>query len=383
MRYTTTLFLSAALAAAAFAQTPGTPAPAPDPAPAAPATAFTYKGFSASGYIDAFYNQNYNEPSSRFSQVQALNITANKLSLNSATASLAYDPAPIGFKVDIGLGRTYDSFFLSEPKHTDWSRHLLNAYVTLKPASWKGLQLDFGKFVTSAGAEVTETHLNWNYSRSLLFAFGPYYHVGLRATMPVTSNWTVGAHIVNGWNVMRDNNTGKTFGFSSVNTFSKGAWANAYYTGPENNGTNTGYRNFYDTALTLTPTDRVSMYVNLDIGNNKFATGGSGAFWGIGGAARFKINNYLAIAPRLEYYSDKDGFWTGTQQAFKDFTITGEMKLNDSFISRLEYRKDWSDRPFFQVGPNPGLSKHQSMLVAGVMMVVKPGMFDFGGKPKP
>lgn len=383
MRHTH-LFLIAVFAAAAFAQSPSTPVPAPAPAPEpAPPTAFTANGFSVSGYIDSFYNQNYNSPSSRFSQVQALNITANKLSLNSATASISYD-GPVGFRVDVGNGRTYDSFFLSEPKHTDWSRYLLNAYVTVKPASWKGLTLDFGKFVTSAGAEVTETHLNWNYSRSLLFAFGPYYHVGLRATKPITSSWTIGGQIVTGWNVMRDNNTGKTFGFTSVNTFSKGAWANTYYTGPENTATNTGYRNFYDTALTLNPTDRVSLYVNLDVGNNKFATGGSGTFWGIGSAARFKINNRFAIAPRLEYYSDKDGFWTGTPQAFKDFTLTGEMKLNDSFITRLEYRKDWSDQPYFQVGPNPGLSKHQNMLVAGVMVVFKPGMFNFGGsKVKP
>lgn len=360
------------------------PAPAAEPAaPAAPATTFSYKGFNASGYVDAFYNQNYNEPSSRFSQVQALNITANKMSLNSATASFSYDAAPVGFKVDMGYGRTYDSFFLSEPKHTDWSRHLLNAYVTLKPASWKGLQLDFGKFVTSAGAEVTETHLNWNYSRSLLFAFGPYYHVGLRASMPVTSTWTLGAQAVTGWNVMRDNNTGKTFGLTSVNTLGKTTLANTLYTGPENSGTNKGYRNFWDMAMTTALSDRVSMYVNLDVGNNKYAGGGSGTFWGIGSAMRIAVNKYFAIAPRLEYYSDKDGFWTGTPQAFKDFTLTGEMKINESIISRLEYRKDWSDQPFFQVGQTPGLSKHQNMLVAGFVFVVRPGMFDFGGKKKP
>ncbi len=377
----TPLFISAMFAASVLAQTPTTPPP--DPAPAAPATSFTYKGFSASGYVDTFYNQNFNEPSSRFSQLQALNITANKLSLNSATGSFAYDPAPLGFRVDIGYGRTYDSFFLSEAVHTDWSRYLLNAYVTLKPKSWKGLQFDFGKFVTSAGAEVTESHLNWNYSRSLLFAFGPYYHTGLRVTMPVTSSWTVGGQVVNGWNVVKDNNSAKTMGFTSVNTFKKATWANTYYTGAENTGTTAGWRNFYDTALTLTPTDRISAYVNLDIGNNKYATGGSGSFWGIAGAARFQVNKWFALSPRLEYYSDKNGFWTGTPQAFKEFTTTGEFKINDSFITRLEYRRDWSDQPYFQVGQIPGSSKHQNMLVAGVMVVVKPGMFNFGGKPKP
>ena len=39
--------------------------------------------------------------------------------------------------------------------------------------------MDFGKFVTSAGAEVIESKDNWNYSRSLLFAYAiPYWHFG-------------------------------------------------------------------------------------------------------------------------------------------------------------------------------------------------------------
>lgn len=373
------LLVSSLVCLGLAAQTPTAPAaPPPDPAPA-PATAWTYKGFSASGYIDGYYNQNFNEPSSRVSQVQGLNITANKMSLNSATGSFAYDPKPIGFKVDFGWGRTYDAFYLSEPKHTDWSRHLLNAYVTLKPAAWKGLQLDFGKFVTSAGAEVTESHLNWNYSRSLLYAFGPYYHVGLRATVPIRPTWTVGAQAITGWNVMRDNNTGKSYGFTSVNTLSKVVIANVYYTGPENTGNNKGWRNFYDLAVTATPTSKISTYFNLDIGNNKFVGGGSGTFWGMAGAARFAVNNHLAFAPRLEYYSDKDAFWTGTPQAFKEFTMTAEWKFNESFISKAEYRKDWSDQPFFQVGQDAGRSKHQTLFIVSMMMVMKPGMFSFAG----
>jgi len=352
-------------------------------APAPPVTSFTYRGFSASGYVDTYYNQNFNDPSTRYSQLQALNITANKLSLNSVTGSFAYDPKPIGFRIDAGYGTTYDAFYSSEPKHTDATRYLLNAYVTLKPAAWKGLQLDFGKYVTSAGAEVTETHLNWNYSRSLLFAFGPYYHVGLRATAPVKSNWTVGAQVVQGWNAVADNNSGKTMGFTSVNTFSKVTFANTYYVGPENTGTDNGWRNFYDGSVTITPNSRVSMYYNLDIGHNNSPAGVGATFWGMAGAARITLNKFLAIAPRLEYYSDKDGFWTGTSQAFKEFTLTGELKLNESVITRLEYRRDWSDQPYFQVGQIPNASKHQNMLTAGFVFVVKPGMLDFSGLSKP
>lgn len=379
-------FASAALAAtlsalgmAQTAEAPPAAAAAATPAPAPPPTAWSYKGFNFSGYMDSYYINNFNDPSSRTTQAQAFNFTSDKLSLNSFTGSISYDPKPVGFRIDAGYGRTYDAFYLSEPRHTDWARYLLNAYVSLKPASWKGVQFDFGKFVTSAGAEVTESHLNWNYSRSLLFAYGPYYHFGLRATVPVRPNWSVGGQLIQGWNNILDNNHGKSFGITSLNTWSKVTLANNYYAGPENNGTTTGWRNFYDFVLTATPTSKISAYVNVDTGHNA-APGNVGAnFWGIAGAARFALFKNFAISPRLEYYCDCDGYWTGTPMGLKEGTITGEFKLNESMITRLEWRHDWSDKPFFQKGLVPGSATNQTQLTASVIMVLKPGLFDFSG----
>jgi hypothetical protein len=358
--------------------------PAPAPAAAPPATAFSYKGFNFSAWLDTYYSKMADAPDQRATQLQAFNLTANKMSLNSLSGSFSYDPAPIGFKLDVGYGRTYDSFMISEPKKTDWARYLINAYVSVKPAAWKGLQIDFGKFVTSAGAEVTETHLNWNYSRSLLFAYGPYFHFGVRAAAPITANWTLGGSVTQGWNVIRDNNTAKTYGVTSVNTLGKVVLANSYYTGPENNTTNRGWRNFYDAVATINWNDRVATYVNFDVGSNRNADSSSSKFLGIASATRVQLTKYLAISPRLEWYNDADGFMTGTAQQIKDFTLTGEVKLNESFLTRLEYRKDWSDTPYFVRDPMSGnLYKDQQLLIASFIMVVKPGMFHFGnGKTK-
>src|SRR5262249_39416086 len=143
-----------------------------------------------------------------------------------------------------------------------------------KPSQAKGLQLDFGKWVTSAGAEVIESYSNWNYSRSLLFALAiPYYHFGLRSAIPVGKHFTVGAQVVNGWNNLVDNNSGKTVGITSAATFGKVQWFTNYYGGPENTGTNTGWRNLIDTTLLFSPTSKLSAYVNYDYGQNRNAFG--------------------------------------------------------------------------------------------------------------
>ncbi|MGC8760087.1 MAG: outer membrane beta-barrel protein [Bryobacteraceae bacterium] len=343
--------------------------------PTAASDTFRWKRLNFSGYLDAFYDLKYNHPASGSSQLQAFNLTADKWSLGNATAVVALDPAPFGFRVDAGAGRTYDAFWLSEPSHTDWTRHLLNAYVSLKPATWQGLQFDFGKFVTSAGAEVTESHLNWNYSRSLLFAFGPYYHTGLRASMPLNPKWSVGGALVAGWNTIRDNNSGKSFGVTAAGNLGRVQIANTYYAGPERTGTNEGWRHFYDAVVTFTPARRVSMYANFDVGSQRSPASPAATFWGVAWAARIQLSPNFAISPRVEHYSDRNGFWTGSPNWFREYTLTAESRLNDCLISRLEIRKDWSREPFFEMGPGGGLRRHQLMLVTGVMVVVKPGLF--------
>ena len=48
------------------------------------------------------------------------------------------------------------------------------------------LTLDFGKFYTTAGAEVIEANKNWLYSRSILFNVIPLVHTGARANLKVS-----------------------------------------------------------------------------------------------------------------------------------------------------------------------------------------------------
>ena len=62
------------------------------------------------------------------------------------------------------------------------------------------LTLDFGKFYTTAGAEVIHANKNWLYSRSLLFNNIPLLHTGARANLKVNDMMSLQASVVNGWN---------------------------------------------------------------------------------------------------------------------------------------------------------------------------------------
>jgi hypothetical protein len=311
----TCLALGAALG---LAQT--TPAPTQQPsasAPPAPAAApppYVLGPLTFSGLIDLYYDVNFNHPASGFNQLRNFDLRANQFSLNMAKLVVEHGADPVGFRIDLGFGRAFDTVHAGEQAPNIF-RYLEQAYVSLKPEKAKGLQLDFGKFVTPAGAEVIETNSNWNYSRSLLFAWAiPYYHFGVRASVPMGKYFTGGAYVVNGWNNVEDSNSGKTYIFTGTLTHPKVTWSNNYIVGPEKAATNKGYRQLYDTTLLLTPSPKVNAYLNYDYGRDKNIGAGSSHWTGVAAAARFQCSSIFAMAPRLEWFNDANGFSTGTVQ---------------------------------------------------------------------
>lgn len=325
-----------------------------------------------SGLIDAYYSFNLNHPASRTNQLRNFDVKANQFSLNMAKLTMERAPEPVGFRVDLGLGRAFELVHSAETGPAIF-RNIEQAFLSYKPREARGLQLDFGKFVTAAGAEVIESHSNWNYSRSLLFAYAiPYYHFGLRATMPLNSHFSAGVHLVNGWNNVEDNNSGKTVGLLGTISNSKFTWTHTYQVGPEKTDTNRGLRHLYDTTLLVTPAAKASFYLNFDYGVDKGIYGGASRWTGVAGAARVALSPWFALAPRLEWFNDADGFTTGSAQKLKEATLTAEFKMKEGVFSRLEYRRDWSNQPFFDRGAGPAECRAQSTLLAGFVAYFGP-----------
>jgi Putative beta-barrel porin-2, OmpL-like. bbp2 len=360
------------IAGTAAAQEPST---AP---PASAASPWSAGPIEFSGLVDGYFSYNFNHPASKINTWRNFDVNANQFTLNMAKLSMTHSADPVGFTLELAHGRAMEIFHSTEPAGSAYN-NLFQAYVSLSPESWKGVQVDFGKFVTSAGSEPTETHLNWNYSRSYLYANGPYYHMGLRASAPINDHFSAGFQLVNGWNNVEDNNSSKTVGLTAAFTSSKINWTNTYYVGNEKTDTEggikikaDGVRHFYDTVLAINPTDRVNFLVNFDYGVDKNPMGRDNTFYGYSAAARFVANERVAFSPRYDWYKDRDGFITGQTQTLQEFTLTGDYKMLEGLLARLEYRRDWSNQPFFDYGNQTGNSKSMNTLLAGFVVYFGP-----------
>ena len=265
-------FAGAALAmsVAAVAQAPASPAPEPAPAPAAAPT-WSVGPMDLSGLIDGYYSYNANRPgdaaNGQANDLYNFNDKTDQFNLAEARLTLNHDPDPVGAHVDLLFGRA--NTLVNGGSH-DQGDYLEQAFLSLKPPKAKGLELDFGKFVTFAGAEVIESKDDWNYSRGILFAWAiPYFHFGLRSTIPLSKTDTFGVQVVNGWNNVTSNNGGVTIGINNSLVKPKYTWNADVYTGPSNYSTQKGYRNLFDTTLILTPNAKFNALINYDYGQNR------------------------------------------------------------------------------------------------------------------
>jgi len=306
-----------------------------------------------------YYGYNANQPASRTNSFRSFDAQANQFALNLVELVADKTPVPTnsrtGYHIALGFGQAINAVNAAEPGGPAFDQYLKEAYFSYLAPAGKGLQVDFGKFVTPAGAEVIETKDNWNYSRGLLFSYAiPYYHFGMRARYAFNDKYSLTGYVVNGWNNVVDNNTGKTYGMSlGWNATKKISIVQNYMAGPEQ-GANSNWRQLWDSVVTYSPTAKLSLMANTDYGRGDRAAGiAHPVFWtGVGGYVKYALNPRYAIATRYEYYDDHDGFTTGAAQNFNEVTGNFEHTLASHILTRFEFRRDISNRPTFVKGSN-------------------------------
>ena len=334
-----------------------------------------------SGLIDGYYSFNFNRPNTtdgydQVNQLYNFNDKTDQFELSAAKLTLNHAPDPIGADVDFIYGRANDLINNAATNTTTTTfvasqlPYLEQAYLSIKPPKAKGFELDFGKWVTSAGAEVIESMSNWNYSRSLLFVNAiPYWHFGARTSMPVSKAETVGIQLFNGWNNVSKSNGGMSGAFTSAYVKPTYTWDFNYLVGPENANTTSGLRNLFDSTLLITPPGKTNAYINFDYGMNRDAIAAQGDtllhdWWGIAGAMHVQANAKNAIAMRGEYFNDPDGFQTGPPQHLFEGTFTYEYKWVEGALMRVEYRYDASNVNYFHKLASQSTDQQQTVTVA-------------------
>jgi len=88
-----------------------------------------------------------------------------------------------------------------------------------------------------------------------------------------------------------------------------------------------------------------------------------------GGAAyaRYRFASRFALTGRAEYLSDHGGLFSGATQALKETTLTADYNVADGFLVRTEWRRDFSNQPFFLTETPSRLKQEQNTATLGLI----------------
>jgi hypothetical protein len=354
--------------------------------------------------LDSYYEYNFNHPVGRVNLLRAYDVLSNNFSLNQASVIFDHPPDAAagrrwGGRLDLQFGQATDTSQgnpANEPR-PDIYRNIFQAYGTYIVPVGKGVDVDFGKWGSSLGIEGNYTKDQMNYSRAYWFSFLPFYHMGFRASYPVSDRFTVNYWVVNGTNQAEATNGFKDelFGFTAKPQKSV-TWTMNYYLGqdhPDRTPASNcgpipvqpglcfvairpapdGRTHIFDSYVTWQTTAKLTLQIEGDYEIERLwknAAPGESSTPSVvaGGAAyaRYQFTPKLALAARGEYMSDS-GLFSGINQDLKETTVTFDYNLGDGFLTRYEWRRDFSNQLSFLTDVQGLLTKQQNTATIGLI----------------
>ncbi|MGE3276584.1 MAG: outer membrane beta-barrel protein [Vicinamibacterales bacterium] len=332
--------------------------------------------------LETYYQFNTNDPPDRVTPLRAYDARANTFDLQQVTAVAALAPdveagRRFGMRVDLMFGpatAAVQGSAVNEPRPEVY-RNIWQAYGTYVFPVGRGLRADVGKFASNLGFETSFAKDNDHFSRAYLFGFLPFYHAGVRVTLPVTDHLTLQYALSNGAQQAEEFNAAKSSHVTAVLTpLPTLSWTVNYYAGREQpdqgmpRGAN-GLFTIFDTYAAWTPSPRFSAGLDLNrTSNDPGAAGGdTTTLTGLGAYGRTALVGPTSFALRYERLDD-EGLFAGVDQVLQEITGTLEWRAADGFLLRGELRRDWSDRAFFP-GPHGAADLRRSQVTVEVGLV--------------
>jgi len=380
--------------AASVVAAPSVPAaPDPGPRPALP-------GLDVNLMIDGYYGYNFNRPATRVNLLRAYDVSSNSFSLNQAVVMVERLPDPangrrFGARLDLQFGQATETLAgnAANELRPQVYRHIFQAYGTYVAPLGRGITVDFGKWASALGFENNYTKDQMNYSRSYFFNFLPFYHFGVRGTYNFSDSVTASYWLVNGAQQSEDFNGAKSQNVEIVVKPSKTVtWTANYYTGNENLNVSPIYNptlptqptqpglpttaiipspggrlQIVDTYAAWNATPRLTLAGEADYAVRRFSENGAPSRVTGGAAyAHYQLGKF-GMAARAEYLNDRNGLFSGVAQSLKETTATADYLLGSSFLVRGEWRRDFSNQPFFLTSQANLLKKEQNTATLGLI----------------
>lgn len=277
-----------------------------------------------------------------------------------------------GFRAEVAAGRLVETTLSLDPDFNGGSTvNLANGYVTLQAPTPSGrpLTLTAGRSYGWFGVESLDVPLNPNFSLSYFSNFTPFTNTGVSLSMVLVDGLRYTQYVVNGWDLVFDNNDAKSYGGQLTYTLKDPATTIAFnwLAGAEQADDEEDLRWLLELDVTTRLTETTELRAALHYGQEE--DGAVAPRTGVAkyGGAQLIVRQELwevrqgfrrlAIALRGGFWRDQGGSKSGLEQTLTDTTATFEVRFTEWASLRLEWRHDHSNRAFF-LGRRGNPSQH-------------------------
>jgi hypothetical protein len=332
--------------------------------------------FEINGSVDVYVQTNFNGKQTNTVLNRAFYPKANSFELGMINLIMKKKIKKAGFVADIGFGPRAEA--ANNTLYANTILAIKQLYVTYAPADF--VEFTLGNFSTFFGYELIEPQNNFNYSTSLAFQNGPFYHTGFKANFTV-KKWNMLVGFFNDTDTKSDNDRNKYVGAQVGYTGDNGGVYLNFVGGNEPTtftvddtlvfSAYKNYKNSYDLTGSVKLGKekkgklgvnvayhqfRFKEYKNSKIVRNKYFTS---YLYG-----QYDINNRASLGARAGYFYNPDGaaiYVAGPSKHFVDFTLSAHIMIIGGFMLIPEYRMDFATQQVF-LDRKGGNSKFQHVL---------------------
>jgi hypothetical protein len=335
---------------------PSAESPAPQASPAAQSPAKPENKLKLQGLVDTYYAYNFNRPLEGANFIAGIGTSGKRhdeFSLNLASLDLALDPQPVGVRLILAAGSAAELVHSAEPTGDgigrDVWRHVQQASIAYRIGQGRGLLLEAGIFPCHAGFESFPSKDNWNYTRSWMAEFSPYYVSGIKGSYSFGAHWSAQLHLLNGWQTIGETNHSKTLGTQLAWSGERLSVSFNTLLGHELPWDDEQWRTYGDLVVVYKLSEGLSLGASLDAAREGRANGEDVSWKAAAGYARYaQPQAKWAVALRGEVFDDPHAGISGWIQRLSAGTMTFELRPADRLIFKVEGRSDHSDRSVFQ-----------------------------------
>lgn len=346
----------------------------------AQAPADTAVKISWSAFVDSYYAWDFGQPATldrSFASGAPFTTQSarhNEFNVNLAFVEARLEGARVRGRLALQTGTSVQSNYLAEPTNGFVSGPALSRLIQEAVAGFRfgaNSWVDAGIFFSHLGMESWISRDNPMYTRSLVAEYSPYYQSGLKVST-TRGRLTAQLDVVNGWQNISENNTGKGVGVRF--DFAPGVSTTLSYYNLFSNEAGNQLRTLNGVGVRAAR-GWLTFVGQLDHGTQASAGAEGSSWYGALAALRAQVRPRTAVVGRVERYDDEDGVIAGTGVARTSFRANGlSLGFDHSPMPRVLWRTEgrlFANESAIFPGGNAGAPKKRSaFMVASLALTM-------------